>query len=48
MLGIDILLGGTSGFHKVASQLECQVDYFGTNQEIVLMSADVISSYQQL
>jgi hypothetical protein len=43
MLGIDILHGGMSGFHKVASRLVCRVDYFETSQETVLMSADIIS-----
>jgi hypothetical protein len=44
MLSIDILHGGTNGFHKVGSQFVCQADYFGTSQGIVLTSVEVISS----
>ena len=44
MLGIDILHDEMSGFHKAVSQLLYRVNYFGTSQETVLMSA--VDGYQ--
>ena len=46
MLNIDILHDGMSVSHKAGSQLLYQVNYFGTSQETVLTSADVISCYR--